>query len=472
MRTALLLALLPAGAAADVTGPAADVVRAWADLQLQQPALRPHLRYLSAYATPEADRAELARVLSFWVNSLSREAELVPPAQVAPGLWRVNLLDYGWDPVVWERLAGVDPYFHVKLRRTVTVRSRSTGRTFRRDRIVDAAAPWLPPGASAGLTEQTQSAAPIVRADWFLYRTAIQAGREGHGYYDFLGLGKKEKDFQELVGVDERLARKARKEIAAVVARSSVTLNNRGIKRLGAVTGGYWYTQDYKTSTDRQNTLRLLDGDAEPPEGDASEQYGTLPNGLFAFWLQNGKGERQDTAPDFIAGDGQATDTDRRVHIGLSCIRCHVEGIRPINDWARQVYHGALSLQSPDYAKLVRLRQLYLSDLEGHVKADQEAYARALGRACGLKPAELARAYAAAWHAYAERDLGLEDAARELGCTPQQLVAALDAQLKATGRLDPVLAGLIQKPPVAVRREHFEELYGVLQSALRGIALP
>lgn len=327
-------------------------------------------------------------------------------------------------------------------------------------------APWLPGRDIAALALACNSDAPILRADWFLYWTAIENDRQGSGYYSFLGLGKKESDFQELVGVDVKLAKKVKKEMAASVGRSGVTLNNRGIEWYASITGDYYRTQDYKTSTFKQNTIRLLAGDTEPPAGDASEQYGTLPNGLFAFWLQNDKGERQDSAPDFIASDGSASGTDRRVHAGKSCIVCHSEGIRPVNDWVRRVYSGPLSLASPDYETLKRLRRLYLSDLEGQVKRSQRNYGEVLAKVNGLTSEANARAYGRVWDAYFETDLGVDDVCRELNVQPAAFLAALKAYA-SKGGADPILSGLLANPPERIRREHFEEVFSIAQTIVR-----
>lgn len=519
-----LLALISLAASA-LAGPAEAVSAAAADVARLPAELRQSVRYLSLHAVPVKERPEFLKVLSFHVNSLSRESDLVLPAVVSPDVIRVNMADYLWERSVWEKLASLDPYFHANITEveatviapvvqaagiegvqfyrdgegnglievsradlqpgtTVWVRRRRGGsiervtvpgaqqnRAAQRDekktgKTTLAHAPWLPGAAIAALALACNSDSPIVDARWFIYRTAMETGRDGSGYYSFLSLGKKEKDFQELVGVDVKAAKRVRKEMAASIARSGVTLNNRGIEWYASITGDYWRTQDFKTSTFKQNTLRLLAGDAEPPGGDASEQYGTLPNGLYAFWLQNAEGERQDSAPDFIASDGMATGTDRRVSAGLSCIRCHVEGIRPLNDWIRRVYSGPVQLASSDYETLKRLRRLYLSDLDGQVKRSQRNYAEVLKKLNGLTPEANARAYAKVWDSYFETDLGVEEVAVELATTPEALTKALKAYA-SRGSADPILTGLLANPPAVIRREHFEEVYATAQTILR-----
>lgn len=466
-----MLLVAPAVAAT----PAGAVALARDDVLRQTPALRPYLRYLSLHGLPAAERARAAKVLSFHVNSLSTEAEIVPPAPVGDGsLLRINLIDYGWSRKTWEKLADVEPYFHVRLEKDQEYghydQYGQWVTTETRKEKVTATAPWIAetPQQQAiikGLIEVTQSQVPIVKADWFFAQTAIQADRDGTGYYDFLGLGKKQADFDTLVGFDAKLAARFKAEINGVVLRSTVALNNRRLVRFGKIGGAKWITLDAKNGLDRRNFARVLD---EGFEFDATEQIASLPNGLHAFWLANARGERQDTAPDFIASDGSASGTDRRVHASKSCVVCHVEGIRPIDDWVRRLVKPPLALQSPDYEKLKRLRQLYLSDLDGSVKRDNEQYAAAVLRCNGLTLAANARAYRTFWDRYVEEDFGPERVAAEVGITKEQLLAGLGAYTKKTGSVDPILAGLLQTPPLPIRSDQFEEAYPLLQTAIRG----
>src|SRR6185312_3567809 len=59
-------------------------------------------------------------VITFHVNSISREAELKAPIRINPGVWRIDLRDYGWKKDVYNKLADLDPYFHAKIQNIVT----------------------------------------------------------------------------------------------------------------------------------------------------------------------------------------------------------------------------------------------------------------------------------------------------------------------------------------------------------------
>ncbi|HYE78131.1 MAG TPA: hypothetical protein VEI97_09100, partial [bacterium] len=303
-----------------LAGGAADVVAAaLADARKLPPELRKEVRYLSLHNLPEADRPGFLRALAFHVNSLSREAELVVPTGVSPDLLRVSFIDHGWKREVWEKLAPVEPYFHlleqrvvkeVEIKAPVAVptpapavlpepfaeiyvdapgggirkvprsavqpgewvyvrrnpgdslqamkglpplsvpevprpppappRPKATPVGLLRNAALHA--PWLgKPEVIAELATLLDSEVPIVRADWFLYRTSQQVGRGGAGYYDFLGLSSR-KDAEELAGLDVKTAQRVRREMAALVDDSGVALNNRQVVWYATVAGSWWET--------------------------------------------------------------------------------------------------------------------------------------------------------------------------------------------------------------------------------------
>jgi len=407
-------------------------------------------------------------------------------------MWRIDLSDYGWTPALWERLLETnEPYYHQRQlvetveyvtefeergnyydgfgqgriititheeakkridlawRTTERIPKRIEKKKFTEQSVLDPSN-----GLDALLlARMTGSQIPMMRADKWLYETAIAKDRKV-GYYDWLKLGKKESEFQRLGAVDVALAKKARRELAAVVGESSVTLNNRELQRFQTITGGYWRSLDYDANTEFSNPLRLLDGDAKHK---ASEQYIVLPNGLFAFGLFNEKGDRQDTAPDNIASDSKSRSTDKRVHVGRSCIVCHEPGIQEIDDWMRKIYKAPFTLDSPDLDKQKRLRQIYLSDLDRWVKRDQGDYAETLKGLNGLTSAQNAKAFADAWSDYADHKRTLADGANEIGIEEVVLREKLSRYAKAKGNLDPILAAMIQGR--AVKVEHWEEVF-------------
>lgn len=428
-------------------------------------------RYLTIYSIPEAKRKEYARLLDYWPNGLSREPDIVKPRKVTDTLYAVRLDDYGWRAEVWEKLLDApEPWFHVRVKIPANVKPAREHKVYwrgggshpanwyfqeaARDQVVTVPAPWVDLAQAHELSLRLNTAVPIVRADWFVFQTGQEGGKAG--YYQWLSL-KNGKDVDDLAGVNRTASRSILLELAAIVADSGVGLNSRLIVRFAGIGGSLIETRD--TSDPRKNPLRELDRDFKP---DAFEIYLTLPNGLFGFALLNNKGELQATAPDTIASDSKSTNRDARVRVGVSCIRCHVEGLRPIDDWARKVFtrENELGLGSPDRDVYRRLKQLYLGPLERSLKEDVGRYSAALNDACGLKPGELAKLFSASWHDYESRPILTADIAREVGIPEKEFAERLKKYVQVTGTVDTVLAGI--KAGVPTRREHLEEALPLL----------
>lgn len=451
-----------------ISSPAGAVAMALADAKALPSGIREKTRYLTLFHFPKNELVNARKILSFHANSLSREPEIVIPRQVADTLFAIVLDEYGWSKETWERFAESDPYFHVLIEipevqelgfwqgeKWLKTRDVKTGKIIR----IPASAPWLDVKEIAELINLTQSQCPILRADWFIIQTAIQEGRKV-GYYDMLGLGKNRDGFETLVGFDRKHAIALGKEIGSVVASSSVALNNRQLFRFQAITGAYWESRDVRDNRDAHNALRMLNGDYKH---EVEEIFGTLPNGLFAVFLSNEKGTRADYVPPEIAADGTSTGSDRRVHVGLSCVRCHVEGIRPIDCWARRTYSNDIILSSHDPAKTRRLKRLYLSDINSLIRRDQQDYATVLKTVNGLTTKENADIYASFWSRYVDQPRTIEDVERETGYSRQQIIAALRERRNA----DPILLGLAKENPQSIRSEHWEEAFSILMGYIR-----
>lgn len=461
--------------------PADALALALADLRQQPAGTRASLRYLTLYAVAEPQREALRKVLAYHVNALSREPDIVPPV-VVPGsagtLLRVHLADYDWSAAVWEKLE--DPLFHVKVQAQATKKLWSggvwpgDGKHYPAGSFYvtepakqTALAPWLPAAAAAELVNLSQSAAPIVRGDWFLWQTAIQQGRDP-GYYQFLGI-KNLADYEKLVGFDAKLMTAAkRKELLEAVAVSTITLQPRRLARFPVIEGWYWRSFDTALARNGKNALRILDGDTF--DFDASETLGLLPNGLMVSGLFNKAGATQDVAPPDVA-PVDFTAPQSSVHVNLSCIRCHFpnSGINPIDGWARNLFTGPLTLQGPDEKVIRDLRQKYLRPLESAIEGDRKRLATAVTQATGgMKPPELAAAYGRAFAEY-DAPVTLERAARDAGVTPERLTGALKAHLRTTGSLDTVLASFLTNRRGGVKPDQYHEAIPLIQTALRGL---
>jgi hypothetical protein len=505
--TFLLSLVLSATVQAD---PSQSVQAALFDAHRLPPQAPYYVRYFDFSSIPQDERLQFKAAFIFHVNSLSTQAEffLVPqPFPVItntalpnsvwlnPNLVRIDLRDPGWDPAVFERLKDVEPYFHSRVIADVDVtreefwpggvdkKGDSYDRgsypvTVKAGKSYSVANPALPQKDILELARLCSSEVPIVRADWFFFYTSQNVDRVA-GYYAFLGI-KNYQDIRKLTGLNEKLAQKILKEVAAIVPDSGVAKNNRQILYEPAITGGVWITYDVKTSVGKQNAKVQRNGDFFD-NADANEVYFTLPNELFGLAAVNNKeGTLQDTVPDFIAADKQSTSNDLRVHASISCIRCHVEGLRPIHDWAREFYKielkkdGAL-ITSVSYEKLKRLQALYLGNLQDKYDLSLLIYKRALVRLLGngWTPERVSAAYREAFKRYQDDQVSSEQLALELGVDQDTMRKAFTLAAAAKGaNADVILTGYARKAEFTARREHVEEAWTVLSLAIKGAIVP
>lgn len=512
LRAFILVALLPAlGQAQGIFAPAKPRVvdplslvgLAVGDLLRLPPEARQSARYLTLENIPLDLREEAYLVLCGHLQHLSRESDIVRP-RIIPGsggaLLRLHTDDYGWSRSVWESLATESPYTHVRLEIVEEVISHVVrpwpGGVWPKDGKVYAAgsftyyaevrtpvrtvkenalAPWLAYGKKgkanlAALVEMTQSKVPLVRGDWFFNQTAIQFGRKP-GYYDFLGV-KDEAGFRSLVGFDKKLAQTFGKELREAVGESEVTLEPRALARENTLGGAYWRSFDFIKATDRKNPLRILGKDIEA-EYDASEQFGHLPNGFWATGVFKRGGERQDFAPGEIASDGHSVSNDRRVHVNISCIRCHgAGGLRSIDSWFRNLLRAPIGLTSPDPLRARELRQQYGRKIEEFQARDKAVFEAAVKEATGWDSAAYTKKYAAFWERYEDAKIDLQWMADDLGIDAAELRGILSAKLKASAaepldrRIDLVIANFIGQNPKRIGIRQYEEIYHVLKEYL------
>ncbi len=453
-----------------------------ADARALPAGLSQYTRYLDIGHIPAVDRPSLIGVLGGHINSLSTE-EMAPP-KIVPGtrgaLLRLNLLDYGaaWQ-VAWEQLATADPWYQLELNRRESVRwpggrwtdgkvyAAGSFRVLRRTKV-RVLAPWLSEGpggqvALARLVALTQSRAPIVRGDWFLWQTAIQQGR-APGYYDFLGI-RDQKGFEAVIRFDARLARRLEQRRAVVF--SGIALQPRRVERTATVLGGLWRTFDVELATGRSNPLRILDD--KDFVFQATRQFAPLLNGLPAWWLGNDKGVRQNKAPDqIIGGDRLGGGVDTQLHIGLGCIRCHFAGKR---DGIQPIIAAPLrKVSSPDYERQRELTRQYLRDVSPLILKDQAGYAAAVAEATGgLTTAEYGREYQRWYSWYDDARVDAARAAADMGVSEAALLAALRA-LDRRGTLDSVLS--IVSSGGAIPIQQWAEVFPLAQAAVRGFVLP
>lgn len=469
-----------------------DAVRAAARDAAQAGPAAAHYRYLWLAESRPAERRAAFQILSAHVNSLSRQPLVSPPAIVladgqavaanqlageaqwaAAVLLRVDLEDYLFERFTWDGLSDQDPYFSVSVVEHWPGGNDRNGKYWPAGNYRSrATAPWLAEtvedaAAIKQLVELTQARAPLLRADNFLWQTAIQAERTV-GYYGLLGIAKRD-DYLRVVGLDLKASRQFSPEFLAVITNSGVAREPRRIARFPSLGGAVYATFDNKAALNEANPIRFLNGGFKHQ---AEEYFGTLPNGFWAVGLFAANGDRQESAPDFVGFDRHTESNDGRIHVGLSCFRCHAAaGLQDFKDSVKNLYGFPQVLQTPSAAKALEVKQRYFQAIAGRMKRDREVYAEALRAASGLTPEQYARTLSTYFARY-DAPVTVEAAAAELGVTPAVLLAKLEAARAAAPGLDNTLGFFTveQARREPVPRQQFNEVYGLAQLALRGLS--
>lgn len=525
MRFGSLLLMLALTASALASSPAEAVAAAYQDVLRLPREKRPYARYLWTPPEKDADADQDIRLLiKVRANELSDQGFFGEPVPVGPACVRLDARDYGWDkrPEVWERLADLDPFFHMRVRALEDVKVRGywpggkgpDGKEFARGSFVmsvkagqEFARPalWADPAVALGpghaasmhdtLRQECLTEAPVLYGRWWLVQTARQTSirnkDEKVGPYDWLGVRKRD-DLFALAGLNAKVASERFAEWRAVVRVSGISQQNRQIAVFRASTGLFWSTLDTFAEKGRGvAAAALLPGEFD---AQAEEHLFPLPNGTqYGALTKADDGSLQPSAPPQVGGDKSSLNVgnDPSVHNDLSCKRCHgvdTDGIKPIDDWARHKFRDgrprAATLIDPSKATANTLKSLYLRDIQRLVEQSRQEYAfayanltRSARHPKGLTVAQLTRLYCDfGWNEYVENKKGRPPvtaavAARELGVSVHRLKEALLKLHARRGGLDPVLSELLEDDGRLTRLE-WEDRYGYCQVVVRGIEAP
>jgi mono/diheme cytochrome c family protein len=294
------------------------------DLAKSRERNRPFLRYFSIThlfnAGTQEKEMEIYRVaLAKLLNSLSWHKELAVPMPVNPlkTVFRVDLRDYQWTAATWNLLLQVYPYgIHTQDSEVIKLLS----------------------GAEL----------PYLRADWFIARASVPPL-----YHQILGLPQTLGELERMLGID--VARNLEEEknvIRAGLRASGVSQNNRVVERHVSPYGAYWKSFDFRNNLGAQNIFR--DPIRLNPAG--GEVIFNLPNGLQAYFLANGAGQRLDVAPIEIVADRNNPD-EPVIQNGRSCMSCHFDGIKSFRDDVRAAVKGMpLSFADQEHALALYLQ--------------------------------------------------------------------------------------------------------------------
>lgn len=342
------------------------------------------------------------------VNSLSRGSDVVvlqesfldPKMDPDRSILRINIDDLGWDAADWEALVANYPYGTRPDTNLNTLLESSTG------------------------TKTTH-----IRADWFAFAASRPDGVDRAGFYErLLKLPKTWQDLAKELGVD--VDGNIKKFIAQRAAsdKSGVSAHNRLIERHPTKFGGYfWTSYDFAGSRRKQSLFDfpLGPGGAKGFDHDGGETIFSLPNGFQGYYLNTAKGEYLTKGPTQIVRDID-NPRDPAVINGISCMRCHDQGMRKYKDLVRDAIlkNRAVSKEDRD-----QVEALYPPNekMDAIIAGDGKRFTDAMRRA-GLDPSlklngvEMIFALSQAY----EDAVSLEQVGAELGLKKEEFMKVSD----------------------------------------------
>ena len=308
----------------------------------------------NAGETPEL-LGEYRKALYKLVNSLSWGVNVINPIPIDPQatIFYIDLRHYEWDRNdSWTKIEEAYPY-HISF---------------------DAPAQLGLRNQLGRLQTQMKTDVPSIHIDWFL-ATASKPPL----YHDLLSLPLTDRQLETRLEVDvagNLVNAPGVRVWRAGFNNSGVSTNNRVVERHTSRYGAYWKSYDFAGSVGTQNIFTHPTSFTH----DGGEVIFNLPNGLQAYYLANASGLRLDEAPINIVSNPAASDPT--VRNGLSCIGCHTEGMKTLEDQVRSVIE---SNTNPPYDKAQALR-LYVekSNMDARVAEDMERYRGALEETGGV----------------------------------------------------------------------------------------
>ena len=351
---------------------------------------------------------------------------------------RIDLRDYQWDAILWNRLLAAYPYG--VLDDTATARAVLVG---------------------------TATRVPCVRADWFLANAS-----RAPLYYDLLQIPSNLSELERQLHVDVAADVQQERVARAGFLGSGISRNNRLIERHDAMNGAYWRTYDFEgipqnlvdrdlLLPDRRNLFAYPLGpglgDGNTFQHAAGEAIFNLPNGLQGYLLVNANDVRQNKGNTAIVSDPKRPD--RAVEAGVSCMSCHARGINPKDDQIRDhVRKNAKSFKRTD-AELIRALYVPKEKMRALMDEDSDRFRKALAKTGNKVSASEPVMNATLRY---EADVDLPTLAAEAGLKPEELLPRLAGSEKLAQSFGPLKAA-----GGTVPRQVVEQAFGDLVRDLR-----
>lgn len=398
-----------------------------------------------------AQRRGLAKLL----YSLSWAPTTKPLVQLGTGnaIVRIFLRDLDWDAAKWDRILAVKNNYFVR----------------------------------QGLDEEkeierlTGTLVAYVRSDWFVFHAA-----QPPLYHELLAPRGDPHALDSDHALEAYLKVDVAKNIAdfqvvragfyggKVAGGSGVSDNNRLLERhtLAGWQGAYWKSYDFGGNAAEKSLFERPFGPLSlshwPEETrkrsfvqDGGELIWNLPNGFQAYLLVDDKGKRIDLGPVQIVKDrAESGGLGTTIVNGISCMACHNQGMKRQADKIREHVE---SLTPTTFTRgerqLVQKLHPKIEQMQAVFDGDEQRYAKA-ARAMGVYDLDgkQREPVVAVFQGFRDETVKFDQAAFELGLSPQQLQGQLGGALASLRR---------QLETQGVPRDQFLDSFRTVAKALR-----
>jgi hypothetical protein len=300
------------------------------------------------------------------LNGLNVEDDdILMPTKVGPGLWQIDLEDFGLDGAKWQAIIQANSF--------TVVSNTDRGKIIR---------------------DLTATDEPMLFVDDFIDTTH----RNSAVYYTITETPLTLAALEQRLGIDLN-ADIADFEVSMMTStRSPISLSKprmlvRGEVERGDFKGAYWQTFDplqVAAGEEDRNPFEFpflaASGFAKNFDFAASEVIYTLPNGLHGYALFAADGTRQDAAPLNVVADNKPGPRGPEIRNAISCLKCHAGGFIRMEDQMRAKFQDGDGFVAQEIQA-----GLELYKPQGAINAaftkDNGDYARAL-EALGISPAK------------------------------------------------------------------------------------
>jgi hypothetical protein len=313
---------------------------------------RPNLRYLSLATLYNSgfsdDYLDIVRDgITKMVNSISNSTSLsrVPHVDENKVIYEIDLSKYSLSIDSWKDLEKFYPYF-----------------------VLPAKIEPL-----AALREDTQSQAPVFRADWF-----INTAGQPPAYYFLQDLPSKKGDFTTAIGITEVPNLEASNIIRAGFDNSKVSENHRVIERHENGESKMWQSYEFGSTSIEKDIFKnplgpnKVFGSAKSFQPGGNEIIYTKPNGMIAFAIFDKEGRLMHDAPPLRDDQDKVI---KEISAGAVCMSCHFEGFIEAEDQVRKRHDPALRQEDIRIVNQIYLRP---SDFNTILRNDSAIYKKKL----------------------------------------------------------------------------------------------